>query len=439
MFFLANGATDSGTEPLINYNARIGQSLVVTRPLFNWSNYDSVKMTMLANGNVGIGTETPVAKLDVSGNTRITGTLTATTISATTYQNLPLDIYTTGGTYNSGTGIATFTNNSGGTFTVSGFTTGGAYQTLEEVLVNGNSTGDNWIEIGISGGTNGIRNYGIINDTKNSIEFSELQLRLSSLSGTTGFPDSEAYIDIFNSGNIAISTSKDLSINSDTFSIMGQTPSFSGVQYSSDYSTNFTNRSLVDKEYVDNLVVGGGSFTGGTVSGATNFTGGLTANTISATTYQNLPKVGFSPINVGVCDTAPTAASTQYYYQTIGEVTTTLSKVKLWGFSGSDLVLFGIYRGTLGGTMTLIGQASGTCTTGPNELTLTAETGQNLTITAGEDLVVGYYPDGTSWRTVYDLGISDILFGISNTTNITTMPASPTGTATAIRFACTLY
>jgi hypothetical protein len=41
-------------------------------------------------------------------------------------------------------------------------------------------------------------------------------------------------------------------------------------------------------------VMGDGSlsngFTGGTVSGATNFTGGLTANTISATTYQNLPQ-----------------------------------------------------------------------------------------------------------------------------------------------------
>ena len=32
-------------------------------------------------------------------------------------------------------------------------------------------------------------------------------------------------------------------------------------------------------------------FTGGTVSGATNFTGGLTANTIYATTYNNLPKL----------------------------------------------------------------------------------------------------------------------------------------------------
>jgi hypothetical protein len=33
------------------------------------------------------------------------------------------------------------------------------------------------------------------------------------------------------------------------------------------------------------------TFTGGSVSGATNFTNGLTANTISATTYQNLPSV----------------------------------------------------------------------------------------------------------------------------------------------------
>jgi hypothetical protein len=31
------------------------------------------------------------------------------------------------------------------------------------------------------------------------------------------------------------------------------------------------------------------TFTGGTVTGATQFTNGITANTISATTYFNLP------------------------------------------------------------------------------------------------------------------------------------------------------
>jgi hypothetical protein len=151
------------------------------------------------------------------------------------------------------------------------------------------------------------------------------------------------------------------------------------------------------------------------------------------------PGLCFSPMSVSQCDLAPTAATTQYYYQTISEVSGVVSKVKLWGFSGSDTVLFGLYRGKLGGTMTLIGQGSAVCGVGPNEILLTPEVGQNLNLSVGEDLVVGYYPNGTSWRTVYDLGISDLLFGITNTNNITTMPATPTGTATGIRFACTLY
>jgi hypothetical protein len=58
----------------------------------------------------------------VTGATNFTNGLTATTISATTYYNLPTDIRITGGTYTSGT--ATFTNNTGGTFTVTGFSTG---------------------------------------------------------------------------------------------------------------------------------------------------------------------------------------------------------------------------------------------------------------------------------------------------------------------------
>lgn len=47
-------------------------------------------------------------------------------------------------------------------------------------------------------------------------------------------------------------------------------------------------------EFLDSTFVitgGTGSFSGGTVNGATIFTNGLTANTISATTYVNLPKV----------------------------------------------------------------------------------------------------------------------------------------------------
>jgi hypothetical protein len=57
-------------------------------------------------------------------NFNTTGSISATSVSATTYLNLPLDIRVTGGTYNNITGGATFVNNTGGTFNVTGFTTG---------------------------------------------------------------------------------------------------------------------------------------------------------------------------------------------------------------------------------------------------------------------------------------------------------------------------
>jgi hypothetical protein len=62
--------------------------------------------------------------------TSIYGTgLSATTISATTYQNLPTDIRTTGGTYSNNT--FTFTNNTGGTYSV-------LFNTVTGLTVNGN-------------------------------------------------------------------------------------------------------------------------------------------------------------------------------------------------------------------------------------------------------------------------------------------------------------
>ena len=143
-------------------------------------------------------------------------------------------------------------------------------------------------------------------------------------------------------------------------------------------------------------------------------------------------------MNVSDCDLAPTAATTQYYYLTVADATMTVSKAKIWGYSGSNNVLFGLYRGTLG-SCTLIGTGSAVCGVGPNVINLSPVQGQNLNIQAGENLVVGYYSTGISWRTIYNSGISDITFGISNTSDISSMPSSPIGTATAIRFALTLY
>ena len=58
-----------------------------------------------------------------------TGTISSSVISATTYQNLPTDIMVTGGTYSAGT--ATFTNNTGGTFNVTGFSVSGTLILLD--------------------------------------------------------------------------------------------------------------------------------------------------------------------------------------------------------------------------------------------------------------------------------------------------------------------
>ncbi len=63
----------------------------------------------------------PLSGGTVTGNTIFTQGLTATTISATTYLGLPRDVFVTGGTLLNGT--ATFRNNTGGTFNVSGFNT----------------------------------------------------------------------------------------------------------------------------------------------------------------------------------------------------------------------------------------------------------------------------------------------------------------------------
>ncbi len=73
-----------------------------------------------------------------------------------------------------------------------------------------------------------------------------------------------------------------------------------GIYYSSGHSLSFTTSGITwatltsGGTFLINTVSGGTylnlpSFTGGTVTGGTNFTGGLTANTISATTYQNVP------------------------------------------------------------------------------------------------------------------------------------------------------
>lgn len=121
----------------------------ITNYLTKWNGVNELMDSQILDDGVDItfGGNSAIFTADVfvSGDTTIGNDviiyngLSASTISATTYQNLPTDIRVTGGTYSNGTAV--FTNNTGGTFNVTGFFTGGTSST--DVFVTGASYNNN--------------------------------------------------------------------------------------------------------------------------------------------------------------------------------------------------------------------------------------------------------------------------------------------------------
>lgn len=162
----------------------------------------------------------------------------------------PTDIFVTGGTYSSGTGIITFKNNSGTTFNVTGITTSSTF-------TGGTVTG-------ATSFTNGL--------TANTISATTYQnLPVSGVTGGTGISanTTNGLVTIVNTAPdqvVTITGGTNININ-------GTYPNF-GI--------NFTGSTGASGDFLP--------LSGGTVTGATNFTNGLTANTIFATQYLNLPQ-----------------------------------------------------------------------------------------------------------------------------------------------------
>jgi hypothetical protein len=109
---------------------------------FTYINNTGGTFSVLFNTVTGLTANT----LTVTGNTSLQG-LTATTISATTYQNLPTDIRVTGATYSNNT--FTYTNNTGGTFNV-------LFNTVTGLTVNGNLTVTGNTNVRAFTGTSGV-------------------------------------------------------------------------------------------------------------------------------------------------------------------------------------------------------------------------------------------------------------------------------------------
>jgi hypothetical protein len=106
---------------------------------------------IIKNGFISNGNGVVQGDLNVTGNTTF-GSLSVTTISATTYQNLPVnpDTYITGFTYSPNT--FTITDNSGNTYnatinSVTGLTVNG------NLTITGDTTSDSFSGNTFSGGT----------------------------------------------------------------------------------------------------------------------------------------------------------------------------------------------------------------------------------------------------------------------------------------------
>ena len=155
-----------------------------------------------------------------------------------------------------------------------------ASQTLEDVLVLGNRADVNWIEIDNG---YGLGNYNVNPDYLNSVGLSMDgdSVFLFGGSGNTETYGSLGTLAVLgNDGSIVGQTIGNVEFNmnyngfgSGYFGIYGH-PNFSGITYDQDYSSNFTNRSLVDKQYVDSLIGGGGTLdsvlSNGNTTGANN-------------------------------------------------------------------------------------------------------------------------------------------------------------------------
>jgi len=246
-----------------------------------------------------------------------------------------VDVFVTGGTYNGGQLL--FTNNTGGTFTVTGVTASGlsanyygSFSDTTNQPVSGANTATVWRlnttelsnGISISGGSRiQVANKGIyeigysaqIEKTQGNAANVTIWARVNGndvdrSSSTLGLVSNSVYQLPFVSYILDLNANDyvEFYFSSDNQDV--QLTTLSGLVT----PTRPVSPSLIVVAKQVGLSAGN-SFTGGTVTGATNFTGGVTANTISATTItaDDTPKVIYRlPNAVNVGNTTATTVTT---------------------------------------------------------------------------------------------------------------------------------
>ncbi len=308
-----------------------------------------------SGGQVGIGTINPTATLDVNG------TIKGLVISATTYLNLPTDIYVTGGTYSNTTGIATLRNNTGGTFNVSGF-----FKPADDIYVTGltinNATYD--LTVTRNDGTSYTANLGILS--------SDVTITGGTYNNNTGVVTFTN-----NTGG--------------TFSVSGFITGLTDTRISSFSYNNANTFSIIDS-------------TGGTFTASINVLTGLTVNgSISATTYLNLPTDVFVTGGTYSNGTTTLINNTGGTFNITGYFTGS-TDVFVTGGTYSNLTGIATFRNNTGGTFNVSGFNTGS--TVGTDVFVTGGTYSNLTgaatftnNTGGTFNVTGFSTGGTGTDT----------------------------------------
>jgi len=271
-----------------------------------------------ANNNYGL-------KIDATNQIISFRLNNGTTLSAST--GSLKDYYVTAGTYNNTSGIITFYNTSGSSFPVSGFTTGNnnyyttgsTYNPTNGVITFNrtdlqpaySATGFNYVT-GFTVSSNRISGYTNISGasvvyggTINAVTGGSFSNNILYLSGTgsilsgvsiTGFSTTLGEYLPLSGGTVTGGTRFQSGLTANTISattyfnlpISGLTNGTGiGISGSNgNYTISYTGSTGISGNY---LPISGGTLTGGTI-----FQSGLTANTISATTYYNLPVSGLT-------------------------------------------------------------------------------------------------------------------------------------------------
>ena len=132
----------------------------------------------------------------------------------------------------------------------------GSTPSLSSVLLVGNTTGANDISVDYSRKIFSSYTYSTSNyEHKIGFGNNPGALQIVTINNTNG---KESRIELVGNGNGLIQVDNALSINTPSFTVSDTSggTAFAGIEYDIDYSSNYTTRSLVDKEYVD-LIAGG--------------------------------------------------------------------------------------------------------------------------------------------------------------------------------------